>query len=262
MSITYSYNDDSGKIDNKSILQETNKGILQSYGEYGFKYIPQENIEKEIESVTGVYKISKENEIYHRPYISNLLEFSSINNDNTFVTTKVKYAFGINKLETKHIKNYNVCGYISEDIEISSCSYIKLSVKGNNDISGLEFYIIDNSKESPILPIETDIVKDEKIFFGMDTRFNIDTTKDITIKKDGEIFSSSLTDLNELDSSSFAKSIYTIDYVPIVQQHLYYPESSFIKVKIIQRCYASSAIPIDISSISILKYGGNKIWNI
>lgn len=258
--IVYEYSNDSGVLDNSLILQKNKNGsILQSYGERGLKYIPQENLQKKINIVNGAYNISSEQDIYKRPYISDIIDESKINSNNILTYTKVKYCFGINNITTKYIKNNTVCGYISKAIEIGHCSYIKLSVKANKDISNLEFYIIEEGKEFPMLPIETDKVTNEKIFFNMDTRFVVDKTKDIIIKKNQEITSLSLADLNNLNLET---DIYTIDYIPAIQQQLYYPDNISIKIKIIQRCLFEDSLPINISSINILKYGGDKVWNI
>lgn len=141
---------------------------------------------------------------------------------------------------------------------MSSCSYIKLSVISNQDISNIEFYIIDGIKEYPILPIETERVK-EKLFYNLDTRFTIDKTKEIIIYKNNEATSLSLDDINSLD---FNSNVYTIEYTPAIQHQIYNPTQDNIKVKLIQRIYNDNDIPANIIAMTILKYGGSKIWNI
>lgn len=56
MSITYKYNNGSGKIDNDTIIQVNSDGLLQSYGERGFKFTPQENLTKNVLSADGFYQ--------------------------------------------------------------------------------------------------------------------------------------------------------------------------------------------------------------
>ena len=257
MEIIYKYNNDSGTLNNNTIIDKTDDNLIQIYGEHGFKYIPKENYNKNIEEVNGIYKESTIKNIYNRPVICKEAGDSIIYDDNITVSVKTKYYFGIDLIKAKMIKPNNVCGFISHNIDIGKCSFIKLSIKADEDISPIEAYIIDGSNEFPILPIETKQVVDEKIFFNMDTRFLTDTTKEILIKKNGEITSLNISDLKNNTDIDYINDIYTINYTPIIQSQLYYPKQDNIKIKIIQR-----NTNINIKAINILKYGGSKIWTI
>jgi hypothetical protein len=258
MSITYKYNNGSGEIDNDTIIQVNSDGLLQSYGERGFKFTPQENLTKNVLSADGFYQDNELEKIQKRTIIDSFSGYNGIDKDNTNIVTKVEYYFGIDNINPKYILNDKTCGFISKNIKIDSCSYIKLSVISNQDISNIEFYIIDGIKEYPILPIETERVK-EKLFYNLDTRFTIDKTKEIIIYKNNEATSLSLDDINSLD---FNSNVYTIEYTPAIQHQIYNPTQDNIKLKLIQRIYNDNDIPANIIAMTILKYGGSKIWNI
>ena len=257
MKVTYKYNNDSGILDNNAIIDNTDGNLLQIYGEHGFKYIPKKNYQKDIKQVDGVYKESNIKQIYNRPVICKEAEDSIVYDDNVVVSVKTKYYFGIDSLQAKLIKPDNTCGFISHSINIGNCSFIKLSITSNQDISSLETYIIDGSNEYPILPIETTKVVNEKLFFNMDTRFLMDNTKDVLIKKNNEKTSLKINDLKNNSDINYNNDLYTVSYTPIIQSQLYYPKQDKIKVKIIQRNNN-----VNIKTINILKYGGDKIWTI
>lgn len=259
MSTTYTYQDNNnGDIDNDNILLVNQNGLIEKYGEKGFKYIPQNELTYN-PSGDGNYVVSNIDDLPTRP---NLNSFTNDDTtiDNVSISSKLTYYFGLDKIQINKTKYDKVSAYISPTINIGNSSYIKLSVQSNKDISSnIEFSIIEEENENPILPIEIEDMITEKLFFRLDTRFPIDNTQKYIIKENNLIISATLDELNNKD---FNSNVYTIQYVPIKQSYLYYPKTDNIKVKVVQRIMSEDTIPAVIKSITILKFGGNKIWNI
>lgn len=256
MSISYKYIGKLEDVNNEQIYSTDNKGLITNYGEKGFKYIPNDDLDKEPIDATGIYNISDIGQLIHRPTTYNFTKDTS-NNESIIMPTKAVYYFGIDNIQIAKVKYDKISAYISPTIEIGSSSYIQLSVKSNKDISNIEFSIIEKESEHPIVPIEVSKVS-EKLFWNLDTRFTINRKETQLIRENNIETSLSLSDIAE---SNFNSNIYTIEYTPTQQSYLYYPETSSIKIKVIQRCLFDDSVPAVISNITILKYGGDKIWN-
>lgn len=257
MSISYKYTSKLEDVDNEQIYSINNKGLITNYGDKGFKYIPNNDLDVEPINATGIYNVSDIEQLVHRPTIYNFTEDTS-NNENIIMPTKTVYYFGIDSIQADKVKYDKISAYISPTIEIGSSSYIQLSVQSNKDISNIEFSIIENEAEYPIMPIEVSRVN-EKLFWNLDTRFTINQTEVQLIRENNIETSLSLSDIAESD---FGSNIYTIEYTPTKQSYLYYPETDNIKIKVVQRCLFNDSVPIVINNITILKYGGDKIWTI
>lgn len=254
--VTYTYKNGSGTISNDNIINKDSNGILESYGEKGFKYTPDKNITKSIDQISGAYRLKTPDDLKAEPNLNEFTEGTA--KSDTELSTKATYYFGIDSIEAREIKYNKACGYISPEIEIGSSSYIELSVKANNEsLSNTEFSIIESEIEYPIVPKELEIIKSEKLFWNLNTRFKSDNTYTQIIKENGTITSLKLSDLT---SEDFNDNYYTIEYKPIKQAHLFYPSKTKIKIKVVQRCLNENDIPAIIKSITILKYGGTKKW--
>lgn len=192
---------------------------------------------------------------------SDLQGFSPTNNSNStskFTEKKYTYHFGIDSIELSeiHVED-NMC-FISEDIEIGELAedeYIQLvSSYDTGDNGSVEFYILDGSEPKPILPIDTSVVINEKVFFGLRPRFAIDTDHDVVIKKDGSTVDTSLD--QAIDSN---KDGYTVSYTPLDAHDLTIKNHS-IRVKAILRTYDKNAEAPYIKNIAIKKYGRSTAW--
>ena len=256
MSILYKYTGKLEEINNEQIQFINNNGVITSYGEKGFKYIPNDNLNIEPITASGMYNISDIEKIMSRPTTYNFTEDTS-NNEDIIMPTKTVYYFGIDDIQAAKVKYDKISAYISHTIEIGSSSYIQLSVKSNKDISDIEFSIIEKESEYPIVPIEVSRVS-EKMFWNLDTRFVINQTEVQLIRENNIETSLSLSDIVE---SNFNSNIYTIEYTPTQQSYLYYPETDSVKIKVVQRCLFNDSVPAIINNITILKYGGDRIWN-
>lgn len=255
MSISYKYTSELEEINNDQIYSIDNKGLITNYGEKGFKYIPNDNLSREPVAATGIYNVSDIEKLMYRPITYNFTEDTS-NNKNIIMPTKTTYYFGIDNVQAAKVKYDKVSAYVSPTIKIDSSSYIQLSVKSDKDISNLEFSIIEKESEYPIVPIEVSKLS-EKLFWNLDTRFTINKTETQLIKENNVETSLSLSDITEGD---FGSNVYTIEYTPTKQSYLYYPETNSIKIKVVQRCLFDDSIPAVINNMTILKYGGDKIW--
>ena len=171
--------------------------------------------------------------------------------------TKYTYTIGIEEANIQHRLPLSVCGFITDEINIGTCSYIELSVSRNNSFVPIEYYIVDGINEVPILPIEETTVENEKLFWGQKTRFDIADT--VVIKQNGINTTMSIDDFLELDEINDTDS-YTISYTPVSNSNIYRPVNTTIKIKLIERC--KDMIPSVINSITIKKHGGKQPWTI
>lgn len=191
----------------------------------------------------------------------NLQGFSPTDNDSStskYTEKKYSYHFGIDNIELSEIYvEDNMC-FISEDIEIGELAedeYIQLTSSYNTGDNGsIEFYVLDGAEPAPILPIDTDTVINEKIFFGLRTRFAIDTDCDVVIKKDGSVVD---TTLDQAINSN--KDGYTVSYTPL-DAHDLVTKNYSIRVKAILRTYDKNAKAPYIKNIAIRKYGRSTAW--
>ena len=175
---------------------------------------------------------------------------------------KYSYYFGLDSFKAKNVTNgYNSC-FISKSIYLDTIKkedYIELEAKYNiDDTSSIEFYIIDGEVEIPILPLGDLDVKNEKIFFGLNTRFTVDETANILIKQNDKITNYTLYDI--LNPSNIDTSLnYNISYTPITS-YKYHPNNSSIKIKVIIRNYVLQETAPYVSLLKIRKYGGDALW--
>ena len=169
------------------------------------------------------------------------------------------YIFGIDSVNIQYVKPNNASAFVSQDIEISSCSYVELSVKESSDSdSDIEYYVMDGINEYPILPIDKDAVNKEKIFYNLDTRFKVDQSKKVTIYCNNAETTYKYPDIKSL--SFYNDNEYTISYEPLGESHKVFPKNKKIKIKAVCRNVSDDNIIPTIQSIVILKYGGVRTW--
>jgi hypothetical protein len=167
------------------------------------------------------------------------------------------YNFGIDSVVFSHATTNSDMCFVSDKISIGTLDddgYIQLSSEYNTGGNGsVEFYILDGSEVKPILPIETEIVIDEKIFYGLNTRFSIDEDNKVTIKKNGIPLDITLSQaINTNDSG------YTITYTPLNPYKIELNNAT-IRIKVILRTYDTNLEAPFVKSMSINKYGGTFI---
>lgn len=168
---------------------------------------------------------------------------------------RFEYFFGLDNVSFKS-RNINMtCGKITKEIEIGKVDHIELEAAYSiSEYSSVEFSIIDQDEEIPIMPINDKMVRNERIFFGLPLRFSIDRSKPYYIKKDGvNIDTSPEAAMNANDG------LYTITYTPLNAQQ-YKPREEKVQLKIILRQYEKTAESPFVKSALIRAYGGDALW--
>jgi hypothetical protein len=172
--------------------------------------------------------------------------------------TKYEYFFGLDNLNLLSINTDRESCFVSKSKaigELTSNEYVELDASYTTpENSSIEFYIVDGTMEIPILPLQEKMISNEKIFYGLSTRFVPDKSQPIIIKKDGEV--SSLTLEVALKNND---GVYTVSYSPL-NAYKYKPLTNAIKVKVILRLYGNTKATPTVSKIKIRKHGGNLLW--
>lgn len=186
---------------------------------------------------------------------------NEVNTDDNLIVNKDRYyyyLFGIDNLSIEYVNiNKESCFY-SKDITIDSLKdneYITIDTEESVENGSIEYYIMDGTELIPILPEGQSKIIDERIFYKMSTRFTIDATKDIVIKKNGDIVNITL---QEAINKNEEDAIYTVSYTPVTS-NINSLANKQIKIKAIIRNYDDNYITF-IKSIDIKKYGGGKAW--
>ena len=179
------------------------------------------------------------------------------NDDNLLIANKYYYyLFGIDDIKFEYVSQDENSGYVSQDIyigELKSNEYLTLYSDASVENGSIEYYIINGTETIPILPENENRVIDEKIFYKYPTRFTIDTSKEVIIKKNGKVENISIYEaMNKKDNN-----LWTISYTPIIKNlnNLY---NKHIRIKVIMRSYGGNNSFIN--NIKVRKYGGNNLW--
>jgi hypothetical protein len=186
---------------------------------------------------------------------------NSINTDENLIVDATKYyyyLFGVDSLSAEFVSKYDNSGFISKEIYIGSLNsneHLTIYADDVFERGSIEYSLINGTEVIPILPENQTKVLDERIFYKSPTRFTVDNTQDIIIKKDGEIINISLYQaINSNDG------IYTVSYTPVLNTISSLINES-VKVKVIIRTYDVDH-PCYVSNIKIKKYGGNELWTV
>lgn len=190
-------------------------------------------------------------------------------------STVVSYDFGINNIKFSYNNATSVSGIISKFITIENCDYVtlitSLKEQSKDEQYSLEFYLLDNNKEVPILPYNQTQVLYEKLFYSLETRFKINKNYQITIHektKDGLVlyntyanYDEYLAGINSLNNILKEKSKeLVISYVPFDAKRIK-PIDNRIAVKLIKRIYFGKN-PVKIDNIIVNAHGGKLNWKI
>lgn len=243
-------------IKDDRIIASDSSGITESL-ESGWRFTPADELAKSTIDVQGPYEMHEPPVPPARPSIEEFNNPVPLSDADTKEVNKTTYFFGIDLITSHHRVLHNTNGIIFKNVAIGRCSFIELvadTVTNNN--CSIEFYIIDGTKEIPILPVSCDKIVNEKLFFNMNPRFDVNIKKDIEIKKNGQVIQRTISGLEDLN---FQDGLYTISYTP-VNAYKYFPESDAISVKVIQRLYSDTAEPSYVKNLLVRKYGGGVPW--
>ena len=190
-------------------------------------------------------------------------------------STVISYDFGINNIKFLYHNATDVSGVISNFITIGNCDYLtlltSLKEQSKDEQYSLEFYLLNNNKEIPILPYNQTQVLYEKMFYNLETRFKINKSYQITVHektKDGLVlyntyanYDEYLTSTNSLNNILKDKSKeLVISYVPVDAKRIK-PTNNRIAIKLIKRIYAGKN-PLKIDNIILNAHGGKLNWKI
>jgi hypothetical protein len=168
------------------------------------------------------------------------------------------YAFGLDKLKLYNAVVQQNCCFMSQEIPVGTFSegeYIQIDARYQiTNVSSVEFYIIDGSIETPVLPSNDTEAFNERIFYGVRPRFSVDTTKPITVKRDGIEVNITIDQAMQMNNG-----LYTASYTPLDGKN-YKPISDTVKVKVIMRLYDKFSCAPYITKMKIRKYGRNGLW--
>ena len=174
-------------------------------------------------------------------------------------TENLEYRFGFHNLFVGTKKIAPVSGALSIPIDVTAGKKITISCTILHPEAGsVEFYIIDNTDEIPILPENMTNVVKEQLFFGLPTRFIIDSNIPFDLYEDNVLTSKSYVGLS---SKEFQDHTYALSYTPVENVTEYIPTSDKIRIKVIIRQY-DPVISIAIKDFVIHKYGETLQWSL
>lgn len=221
--------------------------------EFEFKYALNASTKLEMEEILARVYTNEDNEQTHEIYNQSIDSSQA-----TIEKTMYTYMFGIDSITIKYVEQENESCFISQSVNIGNIEkneYIQLHVKDViNENAGIEYYLLDGDIEIPLMPADTKIIKNEKLFPTLPIRFSMPHYSEIIIKKDGMLTDISLDDAKEQILSKFS-----VDYIPDFKYN-YTPINSNLRVKAIIRKYTNQIDNSYIDLIKIRKYGGEALW--
>lgn len=241
------------EIDSSRIVSITDNGLLELLDNAAIRFIPNDDLESPT-SLSSSYKGATMSSI---PAKTDTTQYdTSTSTDSAeYGGIQYNYKFGINSVDIKSMKPTDSSGFITKAITIGNVDHIELSATSTGGNAAIEYYIIDGTNETPILPQEDTEVK-EKLFYGLSTRFNVNTDNDVVIYVNGEKSDYTLADKDGFD---YKTNEYYVTYTPIEASHKYSPSNNEIKIKVIERIL-SGCTPSTIKDITIVKFGGDYIY--
>lgn len=220
-------------------IELSDGSVVEALSSTGYQYTPSSQVKKTDVVIGGNYPSMQVPDFRLEP--------------STRLANGYAYRFGIDGITVQHWRQYEECGFVSNPVNIGTCSFIELEVEtsGSQDV---EFYILDGDKETPILPVGEDRVEKERLCYQMPLRFVADENEGMTIFKDGVATDASMADRDGFD---YAHHVYEIAYTPSKTSHRYFPKNRTVQVKVLQR---SASLPATIKSVAIRKHGGGLDW--
>lgn len=204
---------------------------------------------------------SSDNKPSRPPYIEFTQPFPTFSSDVKEIT-KYFYFFGLDKIHLSSTHYTNTSVFVSPIIDLGELyekDYIMLEATYLTGDSGcIEFYIIDENNEVPILPYDVDYIVNEKIFKGMGLRFKRDESKPYVLKKGQNIVQTLLGDIINNNNLS-AHDLYTVDYYPL-NSWIYKPTQRFIQIKAILRNFGEQNTMPYLQDMSLRKYTEGAPW--
>lgn len=241
MSNTIITNAKTGKtVPNEKLALDLRNGILVKNKEC-IKFIPEADLKREKTAEAGTYSNNEE--------APSLLGFEG--NTNSY-TEKAVYKFGLENLEFLKVQHDKESAIISNLMDVSGAEYITLEVTEEQKLnSEAEYYILDETlNETAILPTGQSKIEMEKLFYGLPTRFLIDSAKGVPVLYEDSRPSSK--NYLTLEFDDYNDHEYCLSYYPYTENaYRYKPYSDTIRLKIIIRNYTDIFSPVVINDIKI-----------
>lgn len=239
-------------IDETSIIAENNNGITIKKQNNSWAFIPKSDVEIIEDKTDKFFLKEKFDRVPNQKEVYNFFDSNVIEDEN--LTECFEYIFGLNDIEINTKKFDESCALISNNITLFNCSYISIYADYNENVNGaIEISILDGTEEIPILPENKTIVENEKLFYGLPTRF---LNNEYKIYEDMIVTNKKL---EEISKEEYENHNYSITYLPAGEIHKYFPKNDSIKIKVILRSYEKN-YKTSISNIMLKKYGGAKEW--
>lgn len=181
---------------------------------------------------------------------------------------KYRYSYCLDEVIAEQRDVFKAAGYISKPIKVTPNSYIELSAEVTD---GVEYSILEDNNETPILPQNVNQIVDEKLFFSMMPRFVIMNPDNIIVKRNNipigitkqkELEAFIMADItsDRTGTSSYTDdNVYTISYKPVEGSRRYFSKTGLIRVKVIQRVL-NDQIPMYIGNVKLLQYNVTGSW--
>lgn len=139
--------------------------------------------------------------------VSHSIPARKANQSDTINTQVTNYKFGINNLNLKYDNATLTSGVISKLIQIGRCDYITLNTslhqQRKEDYYSVEFSIVDNNNEKPIIPYNQSQVIYEKLYLKLPLRFKANKTTPVTVNevtKDGMVLYNTYNNLSDFEN--------------------------------------------------------------
>ena len=197
-------------------------------------------------------------------------------NQSDIINTQImNYKFGINNLHLKYDNATVTSGVLSKIIQIGKCDYVTLNTslqqQRKEDYYGVEFSIIDNNNEKPIIPYNQSQIIYEKLYLKLPLRFKANKTTPITVNevtKDGMTLYNTYNNLLDFENDRSVidnqiannKKELIVSYVPVEGKRIAI-DNDKIYLKIIKHVYVGN-MPVKIENIIINAHGGKLEWKI
>ncbi len=242
-------------IKDDQIVSQTDAGIVQNTADC-WKFIPTKNI--------------KQDKIYTEYYTAEAVPVRNINADmNPYLANsdpitniykerlETRFGFKNLKISTRIAAPTSVI--LSNPIDVTYTDYVTIECEIENEEAGTaEFYIIDRTDEIPILPNRSQQIIKERIFLEEDTRFPVNTEKNITLYEDNW---ESQKAYSSLTAEDFKNHVYALTYTTDHDYSEYTPIGNTITIKIIIRQYAADKL-FKIKNFMLHKHGDTPAWNL
>lgn len=164
------------------------------------------------------------------------------------------FHFGANNISlSKEKSKHNAC-FISTPIEPKG-TIASLDVKASIPAgTGIEFSLIANNNEYAIMPFGDNFIQNERVFYGLPTRFEVDASKDVSIYQNGEQVNVTLEAAINDSLNTYAVSYYPKDIQGAKEINV--PEGSKIAIKYVFRSYGNVGDIASVKSATLMMKEG------